>query len=84
LPQGYRHSSTIAHYALAQEVAQVTPEEGIRIYQYVDDILIGGPDTSVVGQTQTKIITRLEMGMPGNRRELQHASGLLVFWRKHI
>ncbi|KAF1569731.1 hypothetical protein FQV10_0008345, partial [Eudyptes schlegeli] len=118
LPQGYRHSPTIAHYALAKELARVTPEKGVRIYQYIDDILIGGPGTSVVGQTQTKIITHLEnlelriptekvqlppwwrggtvcippetlttleqVGMPGNKRELQHALGLLVFWRKHI
>ena len=126
LLQGYRHSPTIAHYTLAQEFVQVTPEEGVKVYQYIDDILIGGSDASVVGQTQTKIITHLEslelqipaekvqlpssevkflgswwrggtvcippktlatleqVGMPGNRRELQHALGLLVFWRKHI
>ncbi|KFP58775.1 hypothetical protein N323_02251, partial [Cathartes aura] len=126
LYQGHRHSPTIAHYAVAQELARVTPEKGVKVYQYIDDILIGGSDASVVGQTQTKIITHLEslelqipaekvqlpssevkflgswwrggtvcippktlatleqVGMPGNRRELQHALGLLVFWRKHI
>ncbi|KAF1583150.1 UNVERIFIED_CONTAM: hypothetical protein FQV16_0012977, partial [Eudyptes robustus] len=84
LPQGYHRSLTIAHYSLARELARVTPEKGVRMYQYIDDILIGGPDTSVVGQTQTKIITHLETGMPGDKRELQHALGLLVFWRKHI
>ena len=126
LPQGYCYSPTIAHYALAQDLAQVTPEEGVKVYQYIDDILIGGSDASVVGQTQTKIITHLEslelqilaekaqlpssevkflgiwwrggtvsippetlttlekVGIPGNKREFQHALGLLVFWRKHI
>ncbi|KFM11462.1 hypothetical protein AS27_04017, partial [Aptenodytes forsteri] len=126
LPRGYCHSPTITHYVLPQEIARVTPEKGVRIYQYIDDILIGGPDTNVVGQTQMKIITHLEsielqiptekvqlpssevkfwgiwwrggtvcippktlttleqMGMPGNKRELQRALGLLVFWRKHI
>ena len=30
-------------------------------------------------------LTTLEqVGMPGNKRELQQALGLLVFWRKHI
>ena len=47
-PQGYRHSLTIAHYALAQELAWVTPEKGVKVYQYIDDTLIGGSDTSVV------------------------------------
>lgn len=126
LPQGYCHSPTIAHYALAQELAQITPREGVKIYQYIDDVLIGGPDVSVVGRTQEDIITHLEnLGLqiptgkiqlpspevkflgiwwrggtvcipsetlttlqqvkaPGNKRELQHALGLLVFWRKHI
>ncbi|NXI71578.1 TF26 protein, partial [Anseranas semipalmata] len=124
LPQGYRHSPTIAHYALAQELAQITPREGVKIYQYIDDVLIGGPDVSVVEQTQKDIITHLEsLGLqiptqkvqlpssevkflgiwwrggrvcippetfitleqvPGNKRELQHALGLLVYWRKHI
>ncbi|KAF1422271.1 hypothetical protein FQV24_0000440, partial [Spheniscus mendiculus] len=96
LPWGYCHSLTIAHYVLPQELARVTPEKGVRIYQYIDDILIGGPDTNVVkflgiwwrGGTvciPPETLTTLEqVGMPGNKRELQHALGLLVFWRKHI
>ena len=126
LPQGYCHSPTIAHYALAQELAQIPPREGVRIYQYIDDVLIGGSDAAAVGQTQTEIITHLEnLGLqipaekvqlpssevkflgiwwrggtvcippetlttleevksPENKKELQHALGLLVFWRKHI
>ncbi|KAM9590605.1 uncharacterized protein ACIBXB_005796 isoform 2-T2 [Morphnus guianensis] len=126
LPQGYCHSPTIAHYALAQELNQITPKDGVKVYQYIDDVLIGGPDTTVVGQTQREIVSHLEnlglqipaekvqlpspevkflgiwwkggtvcippetlstleqVKMPENKKELQHALGLLVFWRKHI
>ncbi|XP_076217580.1 uncharacterized protein LOC143172237 [Aptenodytes patagonicus] len=75
---GYCHSPTIAHYALAQELARVTPEKGVRMYQYIDDILIGGPDTSVVGQTQMKIITHLEsleLQIPTEKVQLPSSEG---------
>ncbi|KAF1449665.1 hypothetical protein FQV07_0009654, partial [Pygoscelis papua] len=79
---GYRDSPTITHYAPAQELARVTPEEGVRIYQYIDDILIGSPNTMCI---PPETLTTLEqVGMPRNKRELQHALGLLTFWRKHI
>ncbi|KAF1487947.1 hypothetical protein FQV18_0015949, partial [Eudyptula minor novaehollandiae] len=80
LPQGYRHSLTIAHFALAQELAQVTPREGVKIYQYINDVLIGGT-VCIPPETLT---TLEQVRMPGNKKELQHALGLLVFWRKHI
>ncbi|KAF1499362.1 hypothetical protein FQV17_0009328, partial [Megadyptes antipodes antipodes] len=81
LPQGYRHSPTIAHFALAQELARVTPREGVKIYQYIDDVLIGGGTVCIPPETLT---TLEQVQMPGNKKELQHALGLLVFWRKHI
>lgn len=126
LPQGYWHSPTLDHYALAQELAKRIAAEGVKVYQCIDDVLIGGPDIKVVGQTQAEVITHLEelglqipdeklqlpsceakflgiwwrggtvcippetlttlkwVKMPGNKRELQHALGLLVFWRKHF
>ncbi|KFQ77180.1 hypothetical protein N337_13016, partial [Phoenicopterus ruber ruber] len=126
LPQGYRHSPTLAYYALAQELTQVSPAEGVKIYQCIHAILIVGLDATTVGQTQTEIIDHLEnlglhspaekvqlpsskvkflgiwwrggtvcippealtaleqVKMPGNKKELQHALGLLVFWSKHI
>ncbi|KAK4806128.1 hypothetical protein QYF61_005500, partial [Mycteria americana] len=60
LPQGYKHSPTLAHHALAQALAEAPPpEEGVRTY--IDDVRV-----------------------PENKKELQHALGLLVFWRKHI
>ncbi|NXT56988.1 TF26 protein, partial [Pluvianellus socialis] len=126
LPQGYCHSPTIAHYALAQELAQTTPNEGVKVHQYIDDILVGGSDVTALGQTQSDVINHLEslglqiptekvqlpssevkflgiwwrggtvcipsktltsleqVKMPENKKLLQHALGLMVFWRKHI
>ncbi|KAF1439457.1 hypothetical protein FQV07_0011950, partial [Pygoscelis papua] len=84
LPQGYRHSPTIAHFALAQELARVTPREGVKIYQYIDDFLgiwWKGGTVCIPPETLT---TLEQVQMPGNKKELQHALGLLVFWRKHI
>ncbi|NWW88730.1 TF29 protein, partial [Rhynochetos jubatus] len=127
LPQGYCHSPTIAHYALAQELNKIPPSEGVKVYQCIDIVLIVGPDVHKVGEIQNQIITHLEslglqiptekvqspspeikflgiiwwkggtvcippktlttleqVGIPENKKELQHALGLLVFWRKHI
>lgn len=126
LPQGYKHSPTLAHHALAQELEQIPLEEGVKIYQYIDDILIGGDQLTAVKTTHDRIINHLEglgltippdkiqspaaevkflgiwwkggmacipqdtlsaldkLKMPENKKELQHALGLLVFWRKHI
>ncbi|TRZ07679.1 hypothetical protein HGM15179_019427, partial [Zosterops borbonicus] len=39
LPQGYRHSPTLAHHALAQELEEIPKPDIIDVYQYIDDIL---------------------------------------------
>ena len=94
------------------------------MYQYIDDVLIGGADIAEVRQTSMidhleKIGLQIrpekvqppssevkflgiwwkggavcippdtlaileEVKIPGNKKELQRALGLLVFWRKHI
>ncbi|NXA44210.1 TF26 protein, partial [Eudromia elegans] len=126
LPQGYKHSPTLAHHALAQELETIPIKAGVKIYQYIDDVLIGGNQVEEVRETQKDIITHLEsigltippekiqtpssevkflgiwwkggmtcippdtlssldqIKMPESKRDLQHALGLLVFWRKHI
>ncbi|KAK4810691.1 hypothetical protein QYF61_007491 [Mycteria americana] len=121
LPQGYKHSPTLAHHALAQALAEAPPpEEGVRTYQYIDDVLIGGADMTTMEKTHLEglglqipvekvqlpapevkflgiwwkggtvcippeTLTTLEqVRVPKNKKELQHALGLLVFWRKHI
>ncbi|KAM4683521.1 LOW QUALITY PROTEIN: adhesion G-protein coupled receptor G7 [Amazona ochrocephala] len=40
--QGYKHSPTIAHNALAKILAEIPVPPGNAVYQYIDDILIGG------------------------------------------
>ena len=60
LPQGFKHSPTLAHHALAKELEQIPLEEGVRLYQYIDDILIGGDHLTPVKIMHDKIIKRLE------------------------
>ncbi|KFP62999.1 hypothetical protein N322_02582, partial [Cariama cristata] len=89
LLQGYYHSPTVAHYALAQELTQITPKEGIKVYQYIDEILIGGSDATEVGQTQSEIIDNLEnLGLQIPTENVQLPSSGLKFlgiwWRGRI
>ena len=126
LPQGYKHSPTLAHHALAQELEAIPIRAGVKVYQYIDDVLIGGNQVEEVGEVQKDIITHLEsigltippekiqtpssevkflgiwwkggmtcippdtlssldqIKIPESKKDLQHALGLLVFWRKHI
>lgn len=60
LPQGYKHSPTLAHHALAQELEKIPKDDGIAVYQYIDDILVGGDKEKEVGATQQNIISHLE------------------------
>ncbi|NWW73103.1 TF26 protein, partial [Climacteris rufus] len=48
LPQGYKHSPTIAHKALAELLQQIKINEGVQIYQYIDDVLVGGEEKDTV------------------------------------
>ncbi|KFU88674.1 hypothetical protein M959_02911, partial [Chaetura pelagica] len=87
LPQGYCHSSTIAHYTLAQELAEVITKEGTKVYHYIDDMLIGGPDVSSVGETQAAIITHLErlrLQIPTEKIQLpsSEVKFLGIWWRE--
>ncbi|NXT30484.1 POK11 protein, partial [Syrrhaptes paradoxus] len=60
LPQGYKHSPTLAHHALAQELEKIPKPEDIAVYQYIDDILVGGNEIKDVETTHQDIITHLE------------------------
>ncbi|NXY08151.1 POL5 protein, partial [Pteruthius melanotis] len=126
LPQGFKHSPTLAHRALAQELSSIHPAPGVKVYQYIDDILIAGDEIPPVQTTQTNIVKHLEsmdlqippekvqfpspevkfLGIwwkgrmvcippdtlthldqiktPETKKDLQHALGLLIFWREHI
>ncbi|NXA44331.1 TF29 protein, partial [Eudromia elegans] len=50
LPQGYKHSPTIAHAALAELLQKVSLPPDVKLYQYIDDILIGGDSPEKVGK----------------------------------
>ncbi|NXJ12115.1 TF29 protein, partial [Odontophorus gujanensis] len=60
LPQGFKHSPTLAHHVLAKELEQIPLEEGVKIYQNIDDILIGGDQLTAVKTMHDKIIKHLE------------------------
>lgn len=51
LPQGYKHSPTIAHNALAKALSEIPVSQGCTVYQYIDDILIGGERAKKVYKT---------------------------------
>ena len=60
LPQGFKHSPTLAHHARAQELSLIPPAPGVRVYQYIDDILVAADEITPVQTTQTNIIKPLE------------------------
>ncbi|NXF72731.1 TF26 protein, partial [Sclerurus mexicanus] len=124
LPQGFKHSPTLAHHALEQELSLIPPAPGVEVYQYIDDILVAGNEIPPVQTTQSDIIKHPEsldlhipleklqppsheakflgiwwkgrmvcippdtcqdqLKTPENKKDLQHALGLLIYWRKHI
>lgn len=59
LPQGYKHSPTIAHNALAKVLTEISSPPGIMIYQYINDILIGGENSEEVRYTMKGIREKL-------------------------
>ncbi|XP_063280241.1 uncharacterized protein LOC134564891 [Prinia subflava] len=57
--QGNRHSSTLAHPALAQELEKIPIADNVAVYQCIDDIFVGR-DEIEVEDAQQKIISNLE------------------------
>ncbi|KFW09677.1 hypothetical protein N327_06301, partial [Fulmarus glacialis] len=55
LPQGYKHSPTIAHAALAELLQTVSLPQNVKLYQYIDDILIGGDSSEEVREAATAV-----------------------------
>ncbi|OPJ82821.1 hypothetical protein AV530_010305 [Patagioenas fasciata monilis] len=53
--KGYKHSPTIANNALAALIDTVKVPLGIGIYQYIDEILVGGDNKEQVGQDKRKM-----------------------------
>ncbi|PKU33329.1 solute carrier family facilitated glucose transporter member hypothetical protein [Limosa lapponica baueri] len=58
LPQGYKHSPAIAHNALVKVLAEISSPQGVTIYQYIDDILIGGDNFEDVKCTLEDLVRK--------------------------
>ncbi|KAK4807084.1 hypothetical protein QYF61_018425, partial [Mycteria americana] len=57
LPQGFKHSPTIAHATLAKELETLKLPQEVTVVQYIDDVLIGGRSAEPVKQAMDTIIT---------------------------
>ncbi|RMB96167.1 hypothetical protein DUI87_27228 [Hirundo rustica rustica] len=87
IPQGYKHSPTLAHHALAKELEKIPKPDNVDVYQYIDDILVGGDEIGVVGDTQQEIITHLEslnLQIPSEkiRKPSQEVKFLGIWWKE--
>ncbi|PKU43507.1 hypothetical protein llap_6182 [Limosa lapponica baueri] len=87
LPQGYKHSPTIAHNALAKVLAEVPVSKGCTICQYIDDILIGREDQeSMKGMMENFREMLLDLGLevPDSKCQgsAQEVKFLGVWWIK--
>ncbi|KAF1560706.1 UNVERIFIED_CONTAM: Transposon Tf2-9 polyprotein, partial [Eudyptes pachyrhynchus] len=67
LPQGYKHSPTIAHATLAELLQTVSFPQEVKLYQYIDDILIGGTSPEKVGEAaaaEWQALNKAEIEIP--------------------
>ncbi|KFQ51011.1 hypothetical protein N334_10554, partial [Pelecanus crispus] len=67
LPQGYKHSPTIAHAALAELLQTVTLPQNVKLYQYIDNILIRGHSPEEVGEAAAAVwqaLGKAEVAIP--------------------
>ncbi|NXL79790.1 TF26 protein, partial [Leptocoma aspasia] len=86
LLQGYKHFPTLAHYTLAQELEKIPKADNVAVYQYIDDILVGGDVIREVGDTQQKIISHLEsldLQIPSEevQKPSQEVKFLGIWWK---
>ncbi|KFP05872.1 hypothetical protein N300_11765, partial [Calypte anna] len=89
LPQGYKHSPTLAHHALAHElenIPEIKNNPNVKIYQYIDDVLIGGQNEKGVRAVYDAIIghlTSLQIEIPEDKRQppSQETKFLGIKWK---
>ncbi|NXC73854.1 TF29 protein, partial [Anhinga anhinga] len=88
LPRGYKHSPTLAHHTLAQELAVIPSEREVKVYQYIDDILIGGHTTTLVQTMHDRVINHLEgIGLQIPKEKIQAPASEVKFlgiWWKGV
>ncbi|NXB42077.1 TF29 protein, partial [Leucopsar rothschildi] len=83
----YNHSPTLAHHALAQEIEKILKPDNVSVYQYIDDILVGGDKIKLVGDTQQKIISHLEgldlqISSEKIQKPFQEVKFLGIWWKR--
>ena len=87
LPQGYKHSPTIAHNALVKILADISRSPSVTAYQYIDEILIGGENPDEVRRAMENMqqrLTALELHIPPSKCQgpAQEVKFLGVWWIK--
>ncbi|KFQ21173.1 hypothetical protein N331_11764, partial [Merops nubicus] len=89
LPQGYKHSPTLAHHTLAYElenIPEIKDNFKIKVYQYIDDVLIGGQSEEEVKGDYNAIIkhlAHLQIEIPEEKRQTpsQEVKFLAIRWK---
>ncbi|KFU91047.1 hypothetical protein M959_03494, partial [Chaetura pelagica] len=89
LPQGYKHSPTLAHHALARELEEIPvikDNSKVKVYQYIDDVLIGGQSEEEVQAVYDAIIghlTGMQIEIPEEKRQRpsQEVKFLGIRWK---
>ncbi|RMC13518.1 hypothetical protein DUI87_08594 [Hirundo rustica rustica] len=72
LPQGFVDSSNLFGQALEQLLSKFSPGEGTKILQYVDDLLIAGPEEKKVRECTILLLNFLgEKGLKVSKSKLQ-------------
>ncbi|KFP94441.1 hypothetical protein N329_05264, partial [Haliaeetus albicilla] len=70
LPRGYKHSPTIAYAVLAELLQTVSLPWDVKLYQYMDDILLGGTSPETVGEAVAAVqqaLHRAKIEIPPER-----------------
>ncbi|KFQ25060.1 hypothetical protein N331_12015, partial [Merops nubicus] len=89
LPQGYKHSPTLAHHMLACElenIPEIKNSSKVKVYQYIDDVLIRGQskeEVNVVYDAIKKHLTGMQIEIPEGKRQppSQEAKFLGISWK---
>ncbi|KFO94866.1 hypothetical protein N300_04281, partial [Calypte anna] len=89
LTQGYKHSPMLAHHALSQElenISEIKNSPDVKIYQYIDNVLIGGHNEQALGAAYDAIIghlTSLQIEIPEEKRQppSQETKFLGITWK---
>ncbi|CAM4507439.1 unnamed protein product [Lepidochelys kempii] len=75
LPQGYKHSPTICHQLVSQDLEQVTRPEGVVLEHYIDDVLLSGPHEVALSETKNNVLQVLAArGWAVNPSKIQRPS----------